>query len=145
MKTSNSLFAIVVLVKCLYCKSYNVAFSKVSHPKFTPRGFCPQTLSKNILYENKHSQSKTQIFADRSDDKHSNEKPTGLLSPLLQMLKPKSSENMSTKELLAKMGLSALLSYGFVSNMSYCVTVSLAWFGFTKKVRFSSTYKCTDF
>lgn len=44
---------------------------------------------------------------------------------------------MSTKEMLAKMGLSTLLSYGWVSNMSYCVTVSLAWFGFTKKTGLS--------
>lgn len=134
MRTHNFLSAIIILVKSLHCKSYNVAFSEVSHQRFTPHGFYPQTLSKSILHKNKHKQIKTQIFADRSNDKHSNEKSRGLLSPLFQMLKPKSSENLSTKELLAKMGLSTLLSYGFVSNMSYCVTVSLAWFGFTKKV-----------
>jgi hypothetical protein len=35
-------------------------------------------------------------------------------------------DGLTFKQKLAKMGLSVLLSYGFVSNMSYCVTVSLA-------------------
>lgn len=60
-----------------------------------------------------------------------------VISKFFGMLKPQRSDNMSTKEMLAKMGLSTLLSYGWVSNMSYCVTVSLAWFGFTKKTGLS--------
>jgi len=50
-------------------------------------------------------------------------------------LKP--DDGMTFKQKLAKAGLSVLLSYGFVSNMSYCVTVSLAWFGFSKKTGLS--------
>jgi len=46
-------------------------------------------------------------------------------------------DGLTFKQKLAKMGLSVLLSYGFVSNMSYCVTVSLAWFGFSKKTGLS--------
>jgi len=46
-------------------------------------------------------------------------------------------DSLTFKQKLAKMGLSVLLSYGFVSNMSYCVTVSLAWFGFSKKTGLS--------
>jgi len=46
-------------------------------------------------------------------------------------------DGLTFKQKLAKMGLSALLSYGFVSNLSYCVTVSLAWFGFSKKTGLS--------
>ena len=57
-----------------------------------------------------------------------------ILSRIKRLLIPESAEKMSTKELFAKMGLSALLSYGFVSNMSYCVSVSLAYFAFTTKV-----------
>ena len=43
-------------------------------------------------------------------------------------IKSKSDDDdgLTFKQKLAKMGLSALLSYGFVSNMSYCITVSLA-------------------
>lgn len=41
--------------------------------------------------------------------------------------KPRDEDDgLTFKQKLAKMGLSVLLSYGFVSNMSYCVTVSLA-------------------
>jgi hypothetical protein len=42
-------------------------------------------------------------------------------------------DGLTAKERLAKMGLSALLSYGWVSNMSYAISVSLAWFTFTKQ------------
>jgi len=65
------------------------------------------------------------------------EKNNNIFSKFFRMLRPQRSEQMSTKEMLAKMGLSTLLSYGWVSNMSYCVTVSLAWFGFTKKTGLS--------
>ena len=41
-------------------------------------------------------------------------------------IKSRSGDDLTFKQKLAKMGMSALLSYGFVSNMSYCVTVSLA-------------------
>jgi len=44
----------------------------------------------------------------------------------------KEDDGLTTKERLKKMGLSALLSYGFVSNMSYAVTLSLSWYGFSK-------------
>lgn len=49
----------------------------------------------------------------------------------------KSDDGLTFRQKLAKMGLSVLLSYGFVSNLSYCVTVSLAWFGFSKKTGLS--------
>mmetsp|Transcript_2942 Transcript_2942/g.6370 ORF Transcript_2942/g.6370 Transcript_2942/m.6370 type:complete len:299 (+) Transcript_2942:103-999(+) len=51
--------------------------------------------------------------------------------------KNENAEGLTTKERLAKMGLSALLSYGFVSNMSYAVTLSLSWYGFSKKTGLS--------
>lgn len=47
----------------------------------------------------------------------------------------KVGDGLTSRERLAKMGLSALLSYGWVSNMSYAVTLSLSWYGFSKKVR----------
>mmetsp|Transcript_55074 Transcript_55074/g.59679 ORF Transcript_55074/g.59679 Transcript_55074/m.59679 type:complete len:248 (+) Transcript_55074:3269-4012(+) len=46
-------------------------------------------------------------------------------------------DGLTFKQKLANMGLSALLSYGFVSNMSYCVSVGLAWFGFSKQTGLS--------
>ena len=43
----------------------------------------------------------------------------------------KTNENedkLTFRQRLAKMGLATILSYGFVSNMSYAVTVSCAWY-----------------
>ncbi|KAL7523927.1 hypothetical protein ACHAWF_000754 [Thalassiosira exigua] len=51
--------------------------------------------------------------------------------------KNKGDDGLTTKERLAKMGLSALLSYGWVSNMSYAVALSLSWYGFSKKTGLS--------
>ena len=45
-------------------------------------------------------------------------------------------DGLSTKQRLTKMGLAVALSYGWVSNLSYCVSVSLAWYIFNKRVRF---------
>ena len=45
-------------------------------------------------------------------------------------------DGLSFRQRLAKMGLSCMLSYGWVSNMSYCVTVSVAWFIFSKQVSY---------
>jgi hypothetical protein len=42
---------------------------------------------------------------------------------------------LSVQQRLAKLGLAAVLSYGWVSNMSYTVTVSVAWYIFSKQVR----------
>jgi hypothetical protein len=43
-------------------------------------------------------------------------------------------ESFTFKQKLAKAGMSTLLSYGFVSNMSYAVTVSIAWYISAKRV-----------
>jgi hypothetical protein len=46
-----------------------------------------------------------------------------------------SSDGLTFRQRLAKMGLATVLSYGWVSNMSYGVTVSTAWYIFSKRVR----------
>jgi hypothetical protein len=45
------------------------------------------------------------------------------------------SDGLTFRQRLTKMGLATVLSYGFVSNMSYGVTVSIAWYIFSKQVR----------
>lgn len=45
------------------------------------------------------------------------------------------NDGLTFRQQLAKMGLAAALSYGWVSNMSYSVTVSLAWYIHSKQVR----------
>lgn len=50
-------------------------------------------------------------------------------------IKGGSDDGLTFKQRLAKMGLATMLSYGWVSNMSYSVTVSVAWYIFSKQVR----------
>lgn len=54
-------------------------------------------------------------------------------SSLLSKLKAK----LSNRDQLSKMGLSVLLSYGFVSNMSYAISISIAWYIFNIKYKLS--------
>jgi hypothetical protein len=50
--------------------------------------------------------------------------------------KNKDDDSLTFKQRLAKMGLAAVLSYGMVSNISYSISVSLAWYIFSSRVRF---------
>jgi hypothetical protein len=59
---------------------------------------------------------------------------TSLLQRIRAYFVP-NKDNLTFRQRLAKMGLAAVLSYGWVSNMSYSVTVSLAWYIFSKQVR----------
>jgi len=43
-------------------------------------------------------------------------------------------KNKFSRESLGKMGMSALLAYGFVSNVSGVIAVSCAWFIFSRRV-----------
>ncbi|KAL7531265.1 hypothetical protein ACHAXR_004976 [Thalassiosira sp. AJA248-18] len=47
------------------------------------------------------------------------------------------SKNKMNRESLSKLGISALLAYGFVSNVSGVIAVSCAWFIFSKKTGLS--------
>ena len=69
------------------------------------------------------------------------EEKTSIIGKFKSLFKrEKNDDGLTTKERLAKMGLSVLLSYGWVSNMSYSVTLSLAWYGFSKKVSLCICY-----
>jgi hypothetical protein len=46
-------------------------------------------------------------------------------------------DGLTTRQRLAKMGLAAVLSYGWVSNVSYAICISIAWYGFSKKTGLS--------
>ena len=46
-------------------------------------------------------------------------------------------DGLTFSQKLRKAGLSVVLSYGFVSNMSYCVSVSVAWYIFCKRTNLS--------
>ena len=77
----------------------------------------------------------------KSDDVSDTEEKTSIIDKVKSIFKKeKNDDGLTTKERLAKMGLSVLLSYGWVSNMSYSVTLSLAWYGFSKKVSLCVCY-----
>lgn len=87
-------------------------------------------------------------MADNSDDSIAKETgTTAAAAPKASLLdkikrifkndKSKYDDGLTTKEKLAKMGLSALLSYGWVSNMSYAITLSLSWYTHSKKTGLS--------
>ena len=54
-----------------------------------------------------------------------------------KLFPPKEEDGLSFKEKLAKAGLSVVLSYGWVSNVSYSIAVSIAWFIFSKQTGLS--------
>ena len=63
-------------------------------------------------------------------------------------LGPKQNEEsqLSFRQKLAKAGLTVALSYGAVSNATYGVSMSLAWYGFSRKVRgMCCAYTCFPF
>jgi hypothetical protein len=61
------------------------------------------------------------------------------LQKIRQRLFPpqKQGDGLTFRQKLAKLGLSVALSYGWVSNVSYSVTVSLAWYIFSKRTGLS--------
>ena len=69
---------------------------------------------------------------DGNDDTpNQHKKPWG---QRLQQYFAKPDDGLTFRQRLAKLGLAVVLSYGFVSNMSYCVSVSAAWYIFSKRV-----------
>ena len=83
------------------------------------------------------SVEKSEASTESSDAVGVGEKTNSVMSKIKKSLgfgSDKNSDGLTAREHLAKMGLSALLSYGWVSNMSYAVTLSLSWYGFSKKV-----------
>ena len=59
-----------------------------------------------------------------------------------RLFPPKEDDDgLTFRQKLAKMGLSVVLSYGWVSNMSYSITVSLAWFISSKRTGLSPLAK----
>ena len=107
-------------------KTRSVVYPTISTRKtFSPN--TPTTLSLS---------ADTGIVND--DDDLGSQASTSILSKLNQWRKrlteKKNPDDLTFRQKLSKMGVSVLLSYGFVSNMSYAISVTLAWYGFTKKV-----------
>lgn len=57
------------------------------------------------------------------------------------MTKNKKDDDLTFRQRLAKMGVATVLSYGMVSNLSYCILVSLAWYAFSVQTGLSPLAK----
>lgn len=99
----------------------------------------------NPLFLKTSPSSSSSLFSDSKNNSdggslespEENEKKNNIFARMMDKLKPKSDKNMSTKEMIAKMGLSAMLTYGWISNTFICGTVSAAWFVFNKRTGMS--------
>jgi len=80
----------------------------------------------------------TTATAEPSTTTNSNNNKPSILSRLKSKITIKKSEDgLTTRQRLAKLGFAVLLSYGFVSNMSAMVFLSLAWFTFSAQTGLS--------
>lgn len=76
--------------------------------------------------------------ASEKNNRIETEKDQNRFQQLKARLYPKEEEDgLTFRQKLAKAGLSVVLSYGWVSNLSYCVSVSIAWYIFTKSKQIS--------
>jgi len=64
-------------------------------------------------------------------------KNTSFLSRIKSYFTSKSDDGLTTRQRLAKLGFAVILSYGFVSNMSAMIFLSLAWFTFSAQTGLS--------
>jgi hypothetical protein len=143
--TSSHFFVLILALVCSLCHS-STAFRAGSHAGRTAP---PQ---KSWRGQNKPSESApgqsfspegSKRFAtlafppDDVDYKDGNEVIEGDSPSLMRRVKKYftfKDDGMTSKQRMAKMGLDAILSYGFVQNVSYTITVSLAWFLFSSQV-----------
>ncbi len=65
------------------------------------------------------------------------DKLSGLQKLRRRLFPPKVDDGLTFRQRMAKAGLSVALSYGWVSNVSYSITVSLAWYIFSKRTGLS--------
>jgi len=71
------------------------------------------------------------------DDEISDEDVSRVQRWRKKLFPPKPDDGLTFRQRLTKMGLSVVLSYGFVSNVSYSFSVSFAWYIFSKRTGLS--------
>mmetsp|Transcript_30022 Transcript_30022/g.36597 ORF Transcript_30022/g.36597 Transcript_30022/m.36597 type:complete len:297 (+) Transcript_30022:58-948(+) len=94
-------------------------------------------ISNDDLIDREHSSADVSELASAVQDDDDLPLHRKITKKVKNVFSNKEDDGLTFKQKLGKMGMSALLSYGFVSNMSYAVSVSLAWYGFTKKTGLS--------
>jgi hypothetical protein len=104
---------------------------------------CPYPYQQTLLSSSSSSPDKHED--DASVEKEEETKKLSILQTIKKSIglskskkkedKKKDDDALTFKQRLAKMGLAAVLSYGMVSNVSYSISVSLAWYIFSSRVR----------
>lgn len=86
---------------------------------------------RSLLYMGEDDNTPTQ------NDEFSDENVSRVQRWRKKLFPKKPDDGLSFRQRLTKMGLSVVLSYGWVSNVSYSVSVSLAWYIFSKQTGLS--------
>ena len=108
----------------------------------TPIGLTLYMSADDEALDNKEGEEEPTNSMVQEDEVSISEKPSRLqrlrqrLFPSKQQQQP-NDDGLTFRQKLAKLGLSVALSYGWVSNVSYSVTVSLAWYIFSKRTGMS--------
>ena len=135
MSSRNLLLLLSVFASNVVTHSFTMVQPRIQTPRFFPA----------VAFDNFHQSSRrsTPIFlatpssgiplGGESEDETSPSQEEGTVQRIKKIFAPP-DDGLSFRQRLAKMGLAAALSYGFVSNMSYCVSVSLAWYIFSRQV-----------
>ena len=87
--------------------------------------------------DNNNRSSNDEISSARNEEGIVATTPPPAAADASSSLLAKLKARLSNRDQLSKMGLSVLLSYGFVSNMSYAVSISVAWYIFNVKYKTS--------
>jgi hypothetical protein len=136
-------FLLILALVCSLCQS-STAFRTGSHAARTsppqkswPRQKPSQSSGKPFPPEGSQRFATLASPPDEVGYKDGSEAIEGDRIPLRQRIKKYfafKDDGMTSKQRLAKMGLDVILSYGFVQNVSYTITISLAWFLFSSQV-----------
>lgn len=121
------------------CDGSHMKHNKECGDNIGPLIVTVDTTKKEDMVEEEKKEEKTSMDNATNDVVTASEKSASPLDKLKSLFKKdqNNTDGLTTKEKLAKMGLSALLSYGWVSNMSYAITLSLSWYTHSKRTGLS--------
>eukprot|EP00986_Skeletonema_menzelii_P008001 scaffold3240_cov155-Skeletonema_menzelii.AAC.5 len=129
--------------KTVYCRCWKSGTfplcdgSHMAHNKECGDNVGPLIVTVDTTKKNEEKDEEKEVVAESISQVDATKKSSPF-SKLISIFKPKKDPSgLTTKEKLKKMGLAALLSYGFVSNMSYAITLSVSWFTHSKKTGLS--------
>jgi len=126
----------------------SISFKCPAMPSSSLKRPTARILFRRRLPHNGRAASMPPLFADVNDNNDdvaavsstNDVNDTSFLTRIKSFFSNKKNSNadgLSTRERLAKLGFAVLLSYGFVSNMSAMLFLSLSWFSFSAKTGLS--------